>query len=350
MLAALGVVRSLTLAWPDRDVRLHWVTSHGGRKARLSFDALAMSGQFEDVVVEAIVRRLQLGYAPDDTRAARLKLAQREFDAARRRVKETEAAIKKRKLPPAQAKAARAQELEPLKAEVLALREPWLAELRLSVPSPELSLGKRVDVPAEEYRNVCAQCISNGDPSHALLAHFGSDGAMNGVEIQATQFSFINGSGHQFFLETARELITVVTPEKLRQALFELWQPQDEKYSMRWLPSEDRRYALMAVDPGGGSEKTLTVWAANLLGYVGLGLLPSAPTKYGLRTSGLDWGNGEPAFTWPLWSQPLTADSISALIAAKRDKQPVTIRWKATRIEVGDGANKKVNFTPAKAV
>lgn len=350
MLAALGVTRSLALAWPDRDVRLHWVNSLGGRKAVLSFEAAEFAQDHEAAVIETVAVQLRLGYAPDEAQAARLKAAQKEFDAARKRLKDTEAAIKKRKLPPAQAKAARLKELEPLKEEVSKLREPWLTELRLSVPSPELALGKRVDVPSHEYRDVCTQCVGSADPSHALLAHFGSDGAMDGANIEPTPFSFINGSGHQFFLETARELIKVVTPEKLRQCLFQLWQPQDEKYSMRWLPSEDRRYALMAVDPGGGAEKTLTVWAANLLGYAGLGLLPSAPSAKGLRTAGMEWHQREPAFMWPLWADPLSPDSISGLISAARENQPVKSRWRAFRIEVGDGANKKVNFTPASAV
>jgi hypothetical protein len=123
--------------------------------------------------------------------------------------------------------------------------------------------------------------------------------------------------------------------------------PEDEKYSMRWLPSEDRRYALMASNPSGG-EKTLTVWAANLLGYVGLGMLPSAPGKHSLKTVAIIQGK-EPTFRWPIWEEPLTAAATASLFAQSSDASPVTIHRQSSRIEVGDGANKKINFTPSVA-
>ncbi len=405
-LAALGVLRSLTHAWPTRDVRLHWRILNGGWKAVISYDKSCTVQYAKAEVVEAIASILKLGFKPqtkgweareqaqhdleilqtqiDEIKASinkrKLKgeekkateeaeidplkkqraalelaiidpteVAKKDFDTKRKEVKDAVNALKKRKLKGAELKAARTAEIEPLEAELEKMRQSWLALLRNAVPFREMALGKRVDVPVQEYRELAAQVLNASEnwPSE-MLCHFGSDAITDHGTTEPTLLSFINGSGHQFFLETALELTKCVTQEKLHAALFAAWVPEDEKYSMRWLPSEDRRYALMANNPSGG-EKTLTVWAANLLGYAGLGLLPSAPGKRYLNTTGLILQNKGPAFRWPLWEEPLSAPAASSLLAQPSDAPSATTHRQSTRIEVGDGANKKINFTPSTA-
>jgi CRISPR-associated endonuclease/helicase Cas3 len=405
-LAALGVLRSLTQAWPTRDVRLHWRILKGGWKAVISYNEDSSVQISQSEVVEAIASVLKLGFkaqtegwenrdqAQRDLEAIKVQieqikasikqrklkgeakkaaeeaeieplkaqqtvleqaiidptdLAKKAFDTKKKEVKDAVNALKKRKLKGAEQKNARAKLIEPLEIELEKLRQAWLVLLRTAVPFREMALGKRVDVPVDEYRGLAEQLVAAAEKWPAeMLCHFGSDGRTDRGTTEPTPLSFINGSGHQFFLETALELTKCITNQKLHNALFAAWVPEDEKFSMRWLPSEDRRYALMANNPSGG-EKTLTVWAANLLGYIGLGLLPSAPGKHSLKTVGIIQSK-EPIFRWPIWQEPLTAAATASLLAQSSDTSPVTTHRQSTRIEVGDGANKKINFTPSVAV
>lgn len=406
-LAALGVLRSLAHAWPTRNVGLQWRIIHGGWKAVISYDSDSRSQDPKTETVEAIADILKIGFkaqtegweareqaqrdleavegqieqtkasikqrklkgeekrAAEEVEIGPLKIqkavlekiiidptdvAKKIFDLKKKEVKDKVNALKKRKLKGAEQKNARATLIEPLEVELEQLRQAWLLLLRKAVPFREMALGKRVDVPVDEYRELALQMLHSKESWPAeMLCHFGSDASSERGVTEPTPLSFINGSGHQFFLETALELTKCVTQDKLRSALFQNWVPEDEKYSMRWLPSEDRRYALMANNPSGG-EKTLTVWAANLLGYIGLGLLPSAPGKHSLKTSGIVTGYKEPAFRWPLWQESLSAAAVSSLFTQRGETFPATTHHESRRIEVGDGANKKINFTPSVAV
>jgi len=172
--------------------------------------------------------------------------------------------------------------------------------------------------------------------------------------MEATPFCFVTGSGHQYFLDTVRQLIEQVTPERIESALANDLPPSDEKFSMRWDPSEDRRYALMWNDPTASGNKTMTNWAINLLAYQGLQLLPSTPSTRGLRSTG--WTNGkEPSWSWPIWVSPLGMDLIrTILIRTDSEKQPARIGieaiYRAYRLQVGNPPLHKINFSPAERI
>jgi len=128
---------------------------------------------------------------------------------------------------------------------------------------------------------------------------------------------------------------------------------------MRWDPAEDRRYALLDRDPTASGNKPRTVWMANLLAYRALALFPSAPTPWGLRTTG--WSRSGEAFTWPLWRPPAAPDTIRSLMLLDELGKPVPDRrglrargivavYRAQRIKVGSAPNFKINFTPAQEI
>lgn len=197
-----------------------------------------------------------------------------------------------------------------------------------------------------------------------LLAAFGSDACRDerSNAITPTAFCFIKGSGQQFFLDTIRQLMGEVTSERVRQTLFEPWAYRDEKFSIRWDPVEDRRYALMDRDPTASDNKSRTVWMANLLGYRALVLFPCAPGRRGLATTAWTASDDEaPAFTWPIWECSTPPDTIRSLLQLCELAEPqpdrsilrargVAAIFRARRIRVGAGSNYKVNFSPARAV
>lgn len=152
-----------------------------------------------------------------------------------------------------------------------------------------------------------------------------------------------------------------VTPEEIAATLFEPWKYVDEGLSMRWDPVEDRRYALLDRDPTASDNKPRTVWMANLLAYRALAMLPSAPGGKRLSTTGWDRQNGENVFTWPLWTHPLSPDTVRSLMLLpelyeeRPDRVVLGARqigavFRARRIRVGEGANFKINFSQAREV
>jgi hypothetical protein len=291
---------------------------------------------------------------------------QRAFDAAKKAVKDKIAEIKKRKLKGGTRKAAYAEEVAPLEQMLNEKRGAWLTALKQSVPSEELALGRQIDCTPDEYREhalTLIQTSSQEDRQSAdFLAAFGSDAVVerNG-RIVSTPFCFIKGSGHQYFLETVRQLIEQVTTERVYQALFHPWEYRDEKLSMRWDPAEDRRYALMDRDPTASDNKTRTVWMANLLAYRGLGLFFSAATLRGLNTTGWTKAESNQVFTWPIWEEPLSAEVIRSLLqlqelyGAELDRSLLRARgivaiFSSVRIQVGNPPLYKINFTPARGL
>jgi hypothetical protein len=239
--------------------------------------------------------------------------------------------------------------------------------LKDAVPRPELAIGKHLDCKEDEFREHSNSLVENAGHTERealdLLADFGSDACVKNQSdrIEATPFCFITGSGHQYFLETVRELVEKVTQEGIHGALFQPWTYQDETLSMRWDPIEDRRYALMDRDPTTSDNKPRTVWMANLLAYRGLVLFPSMPTTKGLATTAWNRFDDDITFTWPMWECAIGPDAIRSLLqtpelyALKPDSfilraRGITDVFRARRIQVGNPPLHKINFSPARSV
>jgi CRISPR-associated endonuclease Cas3-HD len=357
-LAALGTVEVARQAGHPR-AKLGWRRSvrwtpvlNGARAA----DAQSLS--------RALAEALRGSPVPEDAEEHRDE-AQRNFDAAKKAVKEKREEIKRRGLRGKARTLAVESEILPLEEELHEKRQAWLATLRTSVARPELAIGRHIDCTDAELRAHAQSYLDESEGGRRetldLLAAFGSDACVErSGRITATPFCFITGSGHQYFLDTARQLLEVVTPGRVHAALFEPWTYRDERLSMRWDPAEDRRYALMDRDPTASDNKSRTVWMANLLGYRALSLFPSAPGQGRLATTG--WGlRTAAAFTWPLWEGTADPDTIRSLLQlwelTEEDVDQSALRargiaavFRARRMQVGNPPLHKINFSPARAV
>ena len=297
----------------------------------------------------------------------RLESAQRDRDEAKTALKNKQKEIRGRRLDRARRREAEERELRPLEERYERLRAAWLEALREATPRPELALGKRIeDASPEEFRDMVAALVSSDDPfdreALEMLAGFASDACLdrNG-RLAATPFEFTTGSGHQFFLDSVRKLVASVSPDGVREALFGPWRYRDEGLSMRWDPVEDRRYALLDRDPTALDNKPRTVWMANLLAYHALALFPVAPRGRELVAAGWSQTAAGLTFTWPIWESLLPLDAVRSLLwlpelveerpdgSALRARGAAAV-YRAQRIEVGEGANRKLNFSPARAL
>lgn len=313
----------------------------------------------QNALCNALATALRGRSVSDDAEASR-KEAQKALDEAKKVLTEKNKEITKRKLRGEAHKAAIKKEVEPLEQELNQKRDAWFEALKQAVPSPELALGKHIDCTSDEYRQCMEDILKDSDfvkrAPLDLLAAFASDGCVESSgRVSATPFCFTTGSGHQYFLDTVRQLMEKATVERIRSVLFEPWAYTDKGLSLRWDPKEAARYALTDADPS--KLGAYTVWMANLLAYQALMLLPSAPGRRGLETTG--WRDTE--FSWPIWQYPADPDTIRSCILLSdlgahvpdrsilRDRGIVAI-FRSRRIKVGSKRNFKINFEPARGI
>jgi hypothetical protein len=224
-------------------------------------------------------------------------------------------------------------------------------------------LGLNLTVPVGRFREVAARVVEDQDwNALEFLSAFGSEVCQDRKKdrVEYTDLCFITGSGRQNFLETAQKLSERVDAAALHRALFEEWRYQDKTCSFRWSPDEAKEYALQWAEPAG--EGSWTVWGANRLAFEALPLFPAVPGAGGrLQTTGFRKGRGFHDFTWPIWTAPASVDTVRSLLALEllradelRARELAERRiaqvFRAQRVRIGQGANFKVSFRPARAV
>jgi CRISPR-associated endonuclease/helicase Cas3 len=273
-----------------------------------------------------------------------------------------------RKLRGAERVAALETEVEPLQREANHARANWLDALLAAAPAPFLSLGKALSVTVNEFRRFALRVVERladttaaGRQDADFAAAFGCDACydLKSQRITPTEFQLITGSGHQFFLDTLRTLMGIVTVDQLRRSLWGPWRLDDPRLSFRWNPADDRRYAYAWGDPS--DEEVRTEHGANLLAAFGLPLFPVVPTLAGATTTGFDSTAEPPAFTWPIWVMPRTTYEVRSLLslevlrstAVDREtlsRYGVVDAYRVHKVEVGRPPLTKLNLTPAVAV
>jgi len=366
-LAALGTLAELSRE-ADLNCRMGWAFVGGVWNPHVLAQGLLKASE----VVELLATRLCVGAistAGGEALEQQLDAADAAQMDAKRAVKNAQDEIKSRKLRGKERDAAVLAEVEPLIAERNVRQANWLKLLEQASPSPELALGKDPAAPADHFqftaRRIVAQTLTAPAERGTadLIAAFGNEAVFDAKtnRVMPTPFCFVTGSGHQYFLQTVRDLLCHVDAARLRQALFEPRPHEDGLFSLRWDPVEDRRYSLMWADPTASGNKAKTNWALNLLAYRGLQLLPSMPAGRRLATTGFARRGGRLEWTWPVWTPPLDVDVVRSLLARRdlQDDEPnrrklaaigIAEIFRSVRIQVGNPPLHKLNFSPATAV
>lgn len=141
---------------------------------------------------------------------------------------------------------------------------------------------------------------------------FGTDVAVdNNKNVKPTALHFT--AGQQEFLKSVLELIEGVNEADLAEALFGPWQYARELPVLSWDSSVSRDYALRASDPS--KTKKTGVPGADWLAFRGLAFAPVAPAGSEILTTGCSggWKIGG-AFTWPLWTRPLSVSAVRSVM------------------------------------
>lgn len=295
-LCALGVLRTLSNAWPDSEVKMKWEQFGAAwrpvlRASHVDLDGKDEAGQ-KDVIVNAIFEELKKmeGHPAlrwDDTHNIRP---------------------------------------QDYRAYTLEARETFFNKSNANHRPAEWAAALACDVITDD----------------------------KGI-VDDTAFRTMSGQGHQFFLRQMRLLQEKIEPENIAEALFD-WNYRDEKLNLRFDPFEDRRHALRWKSPDKDTIKT--VWGANRLAAEGLPLYPVFPAGGKARTVGFRGSGKDDTFwTWPLWNGFSNVSVVRAILAlpalqaerpSRSELSPLGIVevYRSQRINVG----KYRAFTVARAV
>ena len=360
-LAALGVLQTLDSSELTTTATMSWNNCGG-----VWSPVIHGIGLDSKTMATKIAQHLDCPFQPDESVDRKRECSQKRFDEAKSILKTARDELKGQGLRGKEREKAEADQLTVPRSRLERRRSIWLERLRRCVPSAELSLGKHLNAKREELREINLREIDRA-PRHSrevvdLLASFGSDACMQDKkdQMESTPFCFITGSGHQYFLDTIRQLVACLKEDHFKELLFQQGAASDEKLSMRWDPVEDRRYALMRCNPTASGNKAVTNWAANLLAYRGLQMLPSVPTNHGLRTTGWSHGRNQ-AWTWPIWQGELSRHVIRSLLShipqehEEVDRENLKFTgivglFRSRRLQVGNPPLHKVNFAPAEQI
>ncbi len=179
----------------------------------------------------------------------------------------------------------------------------------------------------------------------AYASEMATDGSKGLVKPSALHMT----SGQQRFLKSIYELgesLRNNSEAAIREALFGPWLYRDHFHSLGWDPMTERMYALRHRAPT--SEAPLCVRAAVWFAVESLPLFPTAIVHGKLVTTGFAKQDGEVRFVWPIWTEPISLDSLKTLVATSElggvqeawrslGRRGVTAVYGSVRSEFGQG-------------
>jgi hypothetical protein len=197
-------------------------------------------------------------------------------------------------------------------------RESWSSEAALDLRYQKVkNPGKKgsptwdLKPPAGRYREFLEGLLSRARPEHRRSVDYGAAFATetardNNGNTKPTTLHFT--AGQQEFLRMVADLVTGVTRDDLREALWGPWRYNRELPVLGWDCTVARDYALRATDPS--KDKKMGVPGADWLAFRALSLIPVAARGRQILTTGCSGGWKTGRFTWCLWNQPLERDTI----------------------------------------
>lgn len=187
--------------------------------------------------------------------------------------------------------------------------------------APEFNWSQDLAVSPDVFRALLIQAIDLSDWSSRSFvdwcAAFGSEAISVKDKIGNTHFKVT--AGQQKFVGILKTLSKETEKRHIEKSLFQEWQYKEKGdiRTLRWDPSDDRRYAYRADNP---SEKKSTYpqlaeRGANRLALEAIPCFPTAPTSKGLATTAFSTHDKKISFSWPIWQYPARLDSVRSLLS-----------------------------------
>jgi hypothetical protein len=306
-LAALGTLRTLAIAWPERQVKMGWQLQAGAWRPAVHFAGTAAAEEVAKDVAASLPQPDGL-FAPDLLTSA------------------VEDGPKNKSGKP-----------------------KWADKLRFPIDS------------FRRYARAAQECATAKDRTTAdCAAAWATDAEVETVDkidvARRTRFDFT--AGNQAFISMVREIRKSVSEEGVKDTLFSPWNYHPGT-SLRWDPlDEKRQYALQAVDPTNSRRNPiLSVPVANVLAVMALPLFPLAPGAKHAGQPGFVQNEEGRYFIWPIWNVPVSLSVVASLLtlstqATTRDAQELVQRGIVARFRsrIVRPSGRYRNFTPARAV
>jgi hypothetical protein len=220
------------------------------------------------------------------------------------------------------------------------------SELTFADNIPKAKKGRKsefacdIKILPEQYAQVVGAFVTAAMPSDRELvdwfAAFGSELMTDKTpERKVKPTAFHMTAGQQKFLNRIQKLIEAMkgdTPkrkgrksrspeDRFGETLFGPWKYIDEQNALGWDPVTENVRALSAEksDP----DNVLSVQGAVYLGFHALPLFPTAATDHRLMTTAFKDFDHDTAFTWPLWDQPFSLESVRTALQLTELQQPI---------------------------
>ena len=113
----------------------------------------------------------------------------------------------------------------------------------------------------------------------------------------------------------ARTILREVVNEDVVSGLVGPWPYESKSPSLGWDVTDDRVYALRAMDPSDAGEKKLTNPGVEALALLGLSRYPVFAGQVRTETQGCSgtWKSG--SYSWPVWGRPASPRAVKSLLA-----------------------------------
>jgi hypothetical protein len=216
--------------------------------------------------------------------------------------------------------------------------------------SPAFTWSSKID-DREKYRKA-AQCQldqkrdSKSADALMALAALASDVVVNKGSLRSTMLDLT--SGNQRFLGSVLDLAgrpaksngrpDHLSEDAVHEALLGPWRYRDDHHALGWDPDTQRLHALRHKLPEKDTESR-SVRAAVFLATQALPLFPCFAVDRNLYTTGFHRDNGEDWFSWPIWRDPISLDTLRSLLAhpftADLQRLGVELVYRCRRVRTG---------------
>lgn len=200
----------------------------------------------------------------------------------------------------------------------------WKDSPALNPRRPDGTVMTKADelkLASEDIRKYLCQTRELGS-GNRLASSLVAEGSLdNNGAAKPSDFYFT--AGQQKFLKMTREIMEGVSLEDLIAGLAGPWKYESKLPSLMWDVSDDRIYALSAINPS--PIKKLTNPGPEALAVLGLSLHPVFAGSDRTLTQGCSGSWKLSSYSWPLWKKPASSRVVKSLLAHAYDSE--RIQW-----------------------
>lgn len=162
----------------------------------------------------------------------------------------------------------------------------------------------------EAFRTLMRELAANPEAA-AFVAAYATGIIVDGSgQTKPTSLHFT--AGQQRFMDAVLDLRSQVTREDLEEALYGPWVGRVGPKDLRWRAGSERSRALLSFDPS--STKSAVLPGASWLAFQAMPFFPAVPGRNRVITTGFTGRGKREQFTWPVWSDPLTAAELRSVL------------------------------------